>query len=203
MDLSVAFVDFAQLGANWVLWLLIVLSIVSVAVMIERWRFFSTRKVDLELLIKDVRQNRESAVDKYGRSEAIEAVVAVTGLKAGPRGADAAAEAMVSARAQKRQEMEKYLAYLGTLGNNAPFIGLFGTVLGIIKAFADLARNQSGGAAVVMAGISEALVATAVGLLVALPAVVTYNYFVRRVKGSVANADAVAHEILSQLKGKA
>jgi biopolymer transport protein ExbB len=203
MDLTSKFLSFALLGAEWVLWLLVFLSIVSVAVMIERWRYFSSHRVDFEGLVKDVRQNREGAVDKYGRMTAIEAVVAVTGLKAAERGSEAAADAMVSARTQKRQEMEKNLAFLGTLGNNAPFIGLFGTVLGIIRAFRDLADNSETGARAVMAGISEALVATAVGLLVALPAVVTYNYFVRRVRGQVANADTVAHEILSQLKGKA
>jgi hypothetical protein len=67
------------------------------------------------------------------------------------------------------------LGTLGTLGNNAPFIGLFGTELGIMKAFADLSRNQLGGVAAVMSGISEALVATAVGLMVAIPAVIAFN----------------------------
>jgi biopolymer transport protein ExbB len=93
------------------------------------------------------------------------------------------------------------LAFLGTLGNNAPFIGLFGTVLGIIKAFHDLAGNQAGGVAVVMAGISEALVATAVGLLVAIPAVVGFNTFNRRVRKAIANVDSLAHVVLAQLKG--
>jgi biopolymer transport protein ExbB len=97
--------------------------------------------------------------------------------------------------------MEKNLGVLGTLGNNAPFIGLFGTVLGIIRAFADLARNQSGGATVVMTGISEALVATAVGLMVAIPAVVAYNVFQGRVRRGLGRIDAVAHVVLGALGG--
>jgi biopolymer transport protein ExbB len=104
---------------------------------------------------------------------------------------------MASARAQERLALEKHLGILGTLGNNAPFIGLFGTVLGIIKAFADLAKNQGGGAAVVMAGIADALVATAVGLLVALPAVVAFNIFQGRIRRTMGRVDAIAHMILS------
>jgi biopolymer transport protein ExbB len=99
-------------------------------------------------------------------------------------------------------KLERNLAFLGTLGNNAPFIGLFGTVLGIIRAFHELSGNQAGGVAVVMAGISDALVATAVGLLVAIPAVVGFNYFNRRVRQSLANVDALAHVVLAQLKGE-
>lgn len=78
--------------------------------------------------------------------------------------------------------LEKRLGILATFGNNAPFIGLFGTVLGIIQAFHDLGRASEFGVRVVMAGISEALVATALGLFVAIPSVIAYNYFVRRVK---------------------
>ena len=117
------------------------------------------------------------------------------------RGADAVSEAMASAKSRLRLDLERNLGVLGTLGNNAPFIGLFGTVLGIIKAFADLARNQGGGAAAVMAGISEALVATAVGLLVAIPAVVAFNYFQGRVRRALGRVDAMAHLILSATAG--
>ena len=83
---------------------------------------------------------------------------------------------MEAERIRVNLQLEKGLNFLGTLGSNAPFIGLFGTVLGIIHAFKDLAVETCGGPAV-MAGIAEALVATAVGLLVAIPAVVMYNYF--------------------------
>jgi biopolymer transport protein ExbB len=90
--------------------------------------------------------------------------------------------------------------FLGTLGNNAPFIGLFGTVLGIIKAFHDLAGGQAGGPSVVMAGISEALVATAVGLIVAIPAVVAFNIFSRRVRVRMSQAEWMAHLAVAELK---
>ena len=110
---------------------------------------------------------------------------------------DVAVEAMMnSIRPGEKMRLERRLNFLGTLGANAPFIGLFGTVLGIIKAFKDL--GESGmkavdNSSVVMAGISEALVATAVGLLVAIPAVVAYNVFQRKVKRMLSDADALAH----------
>src|SRR5215472_10798462 len=170
MDLTSKFLAFTLLGAQWVLWLLIGLSVISVAVMIERAMFFGRRRVDLDKLSRDV-------VDAL-RSEAIEAVVATAGLREARRGPGAAAEAMVGARSREKLQLERRVSILGTLGNNAPFIGLFGTVLGIIKAFNDLSETVVRGSAIqqtVMTGISEALVATAVGLAVAIPAVVAFN----------------------------
>jgi biopolymer transport protein ExbB len=103
-------------------------------------------------------------------------------------------EILAAAMARERPNYERFLSFLGTLGNNAPFVGLFGTVLGIIKAFHDLAANQaSGGASTIMAGISEALVATAVGLMVAIPAVIAFNYFNRRIRVRMAEVDWMAH----------
>src|SRR6478735_6289984 len=103
---------------------------------------------------------------------------------------------MAGTKARLRIDLERNLGILGTLGNNAPFIGLFGTVLGIIKAFADLSRNQAGGAGAVMSGISEALVATAVGLMVAIPAVIAFNFFQGRVRRALGRVDAMAHLVL-------
>ena len=94
---------------------------------------------------------------------------------------------MASALAAQRQQYDRYLSYFGTLGNNAPFIGLFGTVIGIIVAFQALGRNPKGGLEVVGPGIAEALVATAVGLLIAIPAVVMFNIFKGQVKHRVGN----------------
>lgn len=207
MNITEKFLSFALLGAEWVMWLLIALSVVSVAVMIERWRYFAARRIDGDELGRQLRAflakgDVEGAIQKYGESDAIQAVVGLAGLKESARGPEAAAEAMIGAKTRKRQELERNLAFLGTLGNNAPFIGLFGTVIGIIKAFKDLAENSQSGAQAVMAGISEALVATAVGLLVALPAVMTFNYFNRRVRAAVAQADAIAHDLLAELRGE-
>ena len=101
-------------------------------------------------------------------------------------------------------EYEQRLGFLGTLGNNAPFIGLFGTVLGIIRAFFDLSVNPGAtGMGTVMAGISDALVATAVGLFVALPAVVAYNLFQRDLRRATQRATSLGHAAVAHLEGRA
>ncbi|MCA9797661.1 MAG: MotA/TolQ/ExbB proton channel family protein, partial [Candidatus Eremiobacteraeota bacterium] len=89
---------------------------------------------------------------------------------------------MMSSVARERQRFDRFLTYFGTLGNNAPFIGLFGTVLGIIRAFHNLSGDLTGGADVVMGAISEALVATAARIFVAIPALAAYNGFQRKVE---------------------
>ena len=99
--------------------------------------------------------------------------------------------------------LEARLAYLGTLGNNAPFIGLFGTVIGVILAFNELGKAQTGAgqaaSQLVMGSIAEALVATAVGIAVALPAVAAYNYFQRWMATLLADADALSNLVLAYL----
>ncbi len=110
-------------------------------------------------------------------------------------------ELLTAARMEQRLVLERYLGILGTLGNTAPFIGLFGTVVGIIKAFHDLAASGTGGPAIVAAGISEALVATAAGLLVAIPSVVVYNVFTKKVKEMATNLEVASIRLLVVLHG--
>ncbi len=207
MNLTERFLAFTLLGTDWVLWLLIMLSIVSIAIIIERLVALSAGAVSDER-IEDFKRcigagDLAGARALLGGRAGIETRVALEGLATMPRGAGAAAEAMVGVRGRERLQLERNLAILGTLGNNAPFIGLLGTVLGIIRAFHDLAHSAGGGATVVMGGISEALVATAIGLLVAIPAVVAFNYFQRRVRTRLARADEIAHVILASAGGSA
>lgn len=204
MRLTERILSFTLLGSEWVLWLLIALSVLSVAVMVERAIVLSARGVDFDALAKQLGQflkvgDVAGARLMMAASRAAESRVAVAGLEHAGRGSEAISEAMASAKSRVRLEMERNLGVLGTLGNNAPFIGLFGTVLGIIKAFADLSRNQSGGAGAVMSGISEALVATAVGLMVAIPAVVAFNFFQGKVRNALGRVDAMAHLILATM----
>lgn len=194
-------------GATWVLWLLILLSIVSVAIMLERAYVFSKIIGTAGNFIEPLAVHLESRdLEKARRlleqSPSPEARVALAGLRNSEKGAAAAAEAMASARTSCRNQMEERLSFLGTLGNNAPFIGLFGTVVGIIKAFHDLSLESSGGAKAVMAGISEALVATAMGLFVAIPAVLAFNYFQRRIRSTLSSIEGVIHLVLSELKAE-
>jgi biopolymer transport protein ExbB len=203
MRITERLLAFTLLGSEWVLWLLIALSVVSVTVMVERAISMSAPRPDLGLLGRRLLAlltagDYQGARELLGPPRSPEVRVGALGIAELSRGRNAALEAMASARSQERLRLERYLGILGTLGNNAPFIGLFGTVLGIIKAFADLAKTQGGGgAAVVMGGISEALVATAVGLLVAIPAVIAFNIFQGKVRRTLGRVDAMAHLILS------
>ena len=203
MHLTERILGFTLLGSEWVLWLLIGLSVVSVAIMVERAIFLRARgdgdalARELSTLLKggDVEGARQALAGRTAPA----AAVAAAGLDHFDRGATSVGEAMAGAKARLRIDMERNLGVLGTLGNNAPFIGLFGTVLGIIKAFADLSRNQTGGAAAVMSGISEALVATAVGLIVAIPAVIAFNFFQGKVRKTISRVDAIAHLVLATI----
>jgi len=102
----------------------------------------------------------------------------------------------------ERPELERYLNFLATIGSNAPYVGLLGTVLGIMKAFHDLATAAEAGQQTVMAGISSSLVATATGLFVAIPAVIFYNYYQRQVKGVLQSLDSVKELCLAYAKSK-
>ena len=190
------------LGTEWILWLLIVLSVVSIAIMIERFFFFTKMRIDFQsfsnALVKSLIDNDIDSAKRLCESKmSLESQVVLRGLSCRDKGVKAMEESMEGFLIGEKQVLDRGLMILGTLGNNAPFIGLFGTVIGIIMAFKDLASNPAGGPSVVMAGISEALVATAVGLIVAIPAVIAYNAFNRTVKRHYANAEAVMRLILS------
>jgi biopolymer transport protein ExbB len=195
-----------NLGAAWVLWLLVGLSVISVGIMIERTFFFLGRRLPGReglaalLLGGDLGKAREAVADRVG----IEAEVLRAALDQAASGPDSVAKVVDANIKRARLDYEARLAFLATLGNNAPFIGLFGTVLGIIRAFSDLARNPSAaGASSVMAGISEALIATAVGLLVALPAVVAYNVFQRALRRASQRAMVLGDLLEARLRGRA
>jgi len=198
------FLGFALLGADWVLWLLVVLSLVSVAVMIERWRYYRARTIDIDALTAAVTKTVSSGEhatldDRFAGSDSLPAMVAIAGVGAAADGADAAGESMNQAKARGRRGYENLLPILGTLGNNGPFIGLFGTVLGIVGAFNKLKENPEGGIDVVGGDLAEALVATAMGILVAVPAVIAFNYFNRKLKAALSATDEVAHAVLAAI----
>jgi biopolymer transport protein ExbB len=155
-------------------------SILSIAFTLERWWFFRKANVDGDKLLSGVRKlleggKADQAIEQTGKNPSPLAQVVAYGLEHRKRVRAEWDELMSSKRLEERLRCEHYLVVLGTMGNTAPFIGLFGTVVGIIKAFRDLALAGSGGPAVVAKGIAEALVATAAGMAVAIPAVVVYN----------------------------
>jgi biopolymer transport protein ExbB len=206
--LSEQFVAFAQLGAEWVLWLLIALSVLSVGIMIDRALWFRRRETDTERFTRELRGafergEIERLETKYKDDQAVAVRVAMRGLAERSRGAEAVAEAMQSERLRWRNAGDRNLIVLGTLGNNVPFIGLFGTVLGVINAFENLRIKTPEAEDRTLDLIAEALAATAFGLLVAIPAVIAFNYFTRKMKVMLGGADEAGHSVMALIHGTA
>lgn len=207
MDIQERLTAFAMLGAEWVMWLLIVLSVVCVAIILERAYYFFSSKDDARALQATLRAklkkgDAEGATAALKKSSSFEARVALAALDIVPSGAEAVEERIRGERVVAKAEMERNLAFLGTVGNNAPFVGLLGTVIGIIQAFAELNDSQGQVTTGLMATVGEALVATAIGILVALPAVGAYNFYQRLIKGRLVWADALGSDVLVHLRSE-
>ena len=198
---------FLYMGSEWVLYLLIVLSVVSLAIAFERIVYFARRGEDMDELERNLdEQLKNGDIDvvkeRLAKSRSHVATIIGKGLGGWGLGASTIEDLLTAAGHRERLRMERGLAFLGTLGNNAPFIGLFGTVLGIIRAFQDLSLSAADGSTAVMAGIAEALVATAVGLLVALPSVALFNYFGRRIRTQMSAVESVSRILLAYNKAE-
>ena len=198
--------SFALMGGEWVLWLLVLLSVLCLTIAVERFIFSVKNQTPLSkiqpILTRFLGGGETAACAKELQElTGMEARILAAGLEAAQSGgAEAASEVVAGQIIFEKSKMERGLIVIGTTGSNAPFVGLFGTVLGIIKAFNDLSEKTAEGAESVMAGISEALVATAVGLLVAIPAVVLYNYFQKRNKVQLNRSESMSHFLLSRLR---
>jgi biopolymer transport protein ExbB len=206
MDLSKAFLEFSQLGANWVLWLLVALSVISIGIMIDRFLWFRSRESNVEGFVRELRGAYERGelerfMTKHKADTSIPVQVALHGLTERDQGPESVAEAMHAERARWRRAGDRNLMVLGTLGNNVPFVGLFGTVLGVMNAFLLLSGKSANAEKEVFDQIAEALSATAFGLIVAIPAVAAFNYFTRRLKVLMTTADELAHTVLSLVHG--
>ncbi|MCZ7586458.1 MAG: MotA/TolQ/ExbB proton channel family protein [Deltaproteobacteria bacterium] len=200
--LEQALLSIATQSATSILYLLIFLSVLSFAIAVEK--YIQYRRANP--LGEDFKANLVRALDKGDVKAALGLVEGARGIKAavlreglknfheGPR---VLRELMDSRHVIERGRLDRRLIVLGTIGNNAPFIGLLGTVMGIIHAFHDLAKATTQGPATVMAGISEALVATAVGLFVAIPAVIFFNYFKAQLKGLSDDAQATSNIVMA------
>jgi biopolymer transport protein ExbB len=198
------------------MWLMIGLSVASVTIMLERGWFYYSIRDDIPGLAQALRErlrddNVDGALSLLEKSPSAEAAVVVAGLREADRGVAAADKAMRGAAALQKMKLERRLAFLGTLGNNAPFIGLFGTVIGVVQAFEQLGKQGMSNSAAaasaaapqaVMSSIAEALVATAVGLAVAIPAVAAYNFYQRHTRAVLGNTDALTNVLLAYLSGE-
>ena len=189
-----------------VLYLLIALSVLSIGVIIERWWYFRRRRVNVielgEALERALRAgDNAAALTVLKQSRSVEARILTDALRWRADGAESVEQILAKAVRQNRSQVEVGLLFLGTLGNNAPFIGLFGTVLGIMTSFRQLGSSQgAAGMDNVMGSIGEALTATAIGILVALPAVIGYNVFQKKGADIEENAAALGNIVLASMK---
>jgi biopolymer transport protein ExbB/TolQ len=207
MDIQERLTAFSMLGAEWVMWLLVVLSVIVLAIVLERAYFLIASRDDLGALRAELAKKLragdvEGARRRLKASKSFEARIALAGLEASDDGSASAEELMNGEAGLAKLAMERNLAFVGTVGNNAPFVGLLGTVIGVIRAFHEL--DQSGGqvSSGLMAEVGEALVATAIGLLVALPAVATFNLFSRMIRARLGRGSALGSEVLAHLKSR-
>jgi biopolymer transport protein ExbB/TolQ len=198
----------ALLGSSWVMYLLLFSSVFSIAAMIERIVFFRKNRGDVDALsdrlaalLQD--DDLDGAEKLLAHSRSIEAQVLLGALHWFKGGAKAFSDAVESQLGKKKKQLERGMGYLGTLGSNAPFIGLLGTVIGVIEAFHQLGDSQNKAAmGNVMAGIAEALVATGVGLFVAIPAVIAYNVLQQRIGTIESNVASVTKQLCAILEAK-
>lgn len=209
----------AGLVVKIVLLILVVFSVISWAIIFIKWRFFRNARqqtayfLDLfwgnseiggvykesdELRFSPVAQLFRSGYSELMRINKIQGSTDSTSHEPPINGlADSVERALKRAIIQQGSRLDKALSFLATTGNTAPFIGLFGTVWGIMESFRDIGMSGSASLAVVAPGISEALIATAAGLAVAIPAVVAFNHFNNKASEMRSEMDAFAADFLS------
>ena len=193
------FVDTVQ--SSFTMIILVVCSIVALTFIFERWLYYKNTAIDADrffIKLKDAFRNDgiEKAISVCNSSLSPLAAVVKSGLEESGKDAKSVEEMMDAMAIDQRTKLERHLGILGTLGNIAPLIGLFGTVVGIIRAFHSLAVAGSAGPSVISAGIAEALITTASGLVVAVPAVIFYNYFLRRVSTVMNEIESISKRVL-------
>lgn len=199
------FTKLANFGAEWVMYLLLALAFFALVVAFERQFLFTSTRIDAartaRKLVNLLEANDLAAAQNLFREgRAMEHRVMSDALSVYDKGPDSVEEIAQASMIRERQRYERSLGFLGTVGSNGPFIGLLGTVIGVIISFGELGRNPKGGLEVVGPGISEALVATAVGLVVAIPAVVLFNHFKAQLRSRVGNAEFLTRIVIAQLK---
>lgn len=204
-DIVQRLLDLPIFHAGWVLYFLLLLSLGSIAVILERLAFFRSRRIDMGAVQKSLSaaldsNDYDAAASVLEANDALETNAVLFGLRQHAKGPDAVEDLVTGAIGREKERYEQRLDLLATLASNAPFVGLFGTVLGIIRAFKDLSQNAQSANVAVMSGVAEALVATAVGLFVAIPAVAAFNMFKGRVKRATTNAQYLSKILLAHLK---
>lgn len=187
---------------GFTMYILLGVSVISLAIIMERTFYYRRRsRVKREAFIRRIAEalaenNTKKALGLCQTTDTPVSSVVYAGLELCGHPEEVISSAMEREVTIETTKLEKFTSIVGTIGSTAVYIGLFGTVLGIIRAFHDISQAGSGGISVVINGISEALVCTAAGLCVAVPAVIAYNYFVRRVDGFVTDMELSVSQML-------
>lgn len=199
---NVSILDMIMQG--WpVLSILLLMSIFSITIIVDRVRLIRRNQVNARsfmarLLRILAEQGKPQAIEFCRKYEfPVAAVSAEVLMQAGSR--EAKERAMEHAMQAQVRKMESMVPVLGTVAGTAPFVGLFGTVVGIIKAFASIAANSGGGPEVVSAGIAEALITTACGLVVAIPALIGYNYCIHMAEVLMTDVELSVYDLVETL----
>lgn len=199
--------EIVQTG-GFTMYILLFCSILSVAILLERIIYYRRRSKTkrAEFMIRIGRAlkngNIESAMEVCKETLAPFSNVVYSGLELYGRPEKEISNAMEREITIETTKLERYISIVGTIGNTAVYIGLFGTVLGIIRAFHDIAIAGTGGMSIVIGGVAEALVCTATGLFVAIPAVIAFNYFTRKVEHFLSDMELCASEFIDLARGK-
>ena len=183
---------------------LLLMSVVTVTFAIERWWYFSRTGCKVGPLLSALKRHVSAgddarALETCAKENSGPARVAEAVLKSGATTREDLEHAASAAVEKESVEMERNLIVLGTMSNVAPLMGLFGTVMGIIRSFRDIAVTGSGGSSVIAMGVSEALLTTAVGIVIAVIATMFYNGFIRRVRVRNVQMEEVTRAVLSEI----
>ena len=193
--------EIVQIG-GFTMYILLFCSFVSITVLLERVIYYrkqsKTSRVEFMTRIKRSLKsgNLERAIEICKDTPAPFSNVVFSGLELHNRNEKEISNAMEREITIETAKLERYTSIVATIGNTAVYIGLFGTVLGIIRAFHDISAAGAGGMSIVIGGVAEALICTAAGLFVAIPAVIAYNYFTKRVEHFMDDMELCASELI-------
>jgi biopolymer transport protein ExbB/TolQ len=193
---------------GFTMYILLFCSFLSVTILLERIIYYRKRSkikraefmTRIEKALRSGNIERAMEICKY--TNASFSNVVYSGLELYGQTEKEISSAMEREITIETTKLERYTSIVGTIGNTAVYIGLFGTVLGIIRAFHDIAVAGAGGMSIVIGGVAEALVCTATGLFVAIPAVIAFNYFTKRVEYFINDMELCASELIDLIGGK-
>ena len=191
---------------GFTMYILLFCSFLSVMIILERILYYrrlsrTDRREFMVMIGRSLKSGRIDAARAICQNTKVPfSQVVFSGLELHGRPEKEMSNAMEREITIETSDLERYIGIVGTIGNTAVYIGLFGTVLGIIRAFHDISVAGAGGMSIVIGGVAEALVCTAAGLAVAIPAVIAYNYFSKRVERFIDDMELCASELLDFIR---